>query len=115
MDKNYLIAVLSNNDKKVKFLIDSDTSNVACFIARSIFCDVELYRADSSFLLSTFGFFLDKCDSEYEKLIIGDLTKYRNGQLDLKPIEFEFDKELYGFSKRAFIAAVNLEFRFDLA
>lgn len=47
--------------------------------------DVNVYRPDGTFLLSTFGFFLNKIDYDYRQKIIDRLIKLQLGELEPYP------------------------------
>ncbi|MBS7020722.1 MAG: hypothetical protein KH135_02470 [Firmicutes bacterium] len=46
--------------------------------------DVNIYKSDGTFLLSTIGYFLNKINYEYRKKIIERLIKLQTGEIETK-------------------------------
>lgn len=77
----YLILVLDLEDTTIEVMVLNEIDNIAKLVAKSK-SDLALYTEEFELVLSTFGCFLNKCDSEYREWIIEKLIEVQSEEVE---------------------------------
>lgn len=114
-----IMAIIVKNDMEEELIIDNTIENVVAFITRSTSTNIMLYSLDEdehedTFILDTFGTFLNKCDADYREWIISDLVAVQCGEKEpIQNIKFDFE-EVEGFTRADYVSYVSNDFEYDL-